>query len=721
MAKTIFKFLLFTLLNLFICPLAAAFYDSSNLVSVDTISNRQSILTENSDSVHASELKEVVISANKNYIHLNGNNLTVDISRSPLGDMPSTEDMLAQLPFVKDQDGSFYVAGSGKAIIYIGNRKIQDSSELTRIRTSDIKSVEIIRNPGVEYDAEYSAIIKIILKRKITEGLGIRAYTRESMGRRFSDYQQLNLSYGSGMTDFFLTWDNDSYRLRANQTNRETFFTEAEEWRMLSDMPSWNAEFFNWTISGGGNISLPSGRNVGAKITYSNDTQRNVGNTYTEMTRGGEEYEMLYSKSSLPHHYHQWQVNAYYDGNLSSKLNLNFNGDYIRRNSAATSVVEEEGTLTPLHEVINTTTSIYDLWSGTVRFGWNPSEQSRLSFGVDGSFIKNNHSSAQNYPAESTLLNSREGKLALFCQYAFSFRNYGLNVGVRYEEMQLDYKNGIDNSTVLHRTYGRFFPSAILSGEFGIVKMSLGFDSRIKRPTFYQLRSESEYFNRYITVKGNPLLLPTYNYQLSYSLQYKELILNLDYRWVHNPIETESVTDSFNPLHQIHYPVNLGKYKLFSVGVNYSKEVKCWRGNISGSLTKTFYDIRREFPYMPEIGNRPYMDFSISNYFSFHGFTTYINMNYNPPGVYCNSRIHSSTNISVGIHRRFLKRTLYVSLKLSDILASKTMSTSYEKNYLFERIQYRDTRRLILTLSYTFRHKNKYKGKVSTVEEMERL
>lgn len=73
------RFLLFILLNLFICPLAAAFYDSTNLVSVDTISNRQSILTENSDSVHASELKEVVISANKNYIHLNGNNLTVDI------------------------------------------------------------------------------------------------------------------------------------------------------------------------------------------------------------------------------------------------------------------------------------------------------------------------------------------------------------------------------------------------------------------------------------------------------------------------------------------------------------------------------------------------------------------------------------------------------------------------------------------------------------------
>ncbi|MDE6008471.1 MAG: outer membrane beta-barrel family protein [Muribaculaceae bacterium] len=690
-------------------------------MSGDTTANRKSIVTEISDSVKARELEEVVISGGNNYIKLNGNNITVDISHSSLGDMPTTEDMLAQLPFVKDQDGSFYVAGRGKAVIYIGNRKIQDSAELTRIRTTDIKCVEIIRNPGVEYDAEYMAVIKIILKRKIAEGMGIRAYTRESIGRRFSDYQQLSLSYGRGATDFFLTWDNDSYRVRPDQTNRETFFTRTDEWTMFSDMPAWNAAYYNWTISGGGNISLPAGRNAGAKITYTNDTERNVGNTFTDMTRNGEPYEILNSRSSLPHHYDQWQVNAYYDGNLTDKFNLNFNGDYLRRRSSSVGMVEEEGTFTPIHDVINRTTSSYDLWSGIMKFGWKPSEQSILSFGVDGNFIRHDHSSAQNYPEDLIQLNSREGKYAFFCQYAIPFRRYRLDVGVRYETMHLDYKNGIDDSTVLHKTYGRLFPAATLSAEFGKVNMSVGFDSRIKRPTFYQLRTESDYFNRYITVKGNPLLLPTYTYQFSYSMQYRELILNLGYQWVHNPIENESITDSFNPLHQIHYPVNIGKYEAFSIGVNYSKEVDFWRGTISGSLTKTFYDLRREFPSMPEIGHTPYMDFSMSNYFTFHGFTTYINVNYNPPGVYCNNQIHSSTEISAGIHRRFLKRTLYVSLRMANILGAKTKTTSYEKNYLFERTRYRDTRRLILTLSYTFRHKNKYKGKVSTTEEVNRM
>lgn len=698
----------------------ASGYAGSNIISLDTIPDGMHPV-ESADTLKTNELEEFVVKGNTGYVKLKGTNFTVDISHSPLGDMPNTEDMLSQLPFVKGDGGSFSIMGKGKAVIYIGNRKIQDSAELTRILPSDIRSVEIIRNPGVEYDAEDVAVIKIILKRKISDGLGVRAYTSESLGRKFSDYQQLSLSYASGVADLFLTGDNNSYRIRADQTNLHTFYTPAAVWRMRSEMPSWNAEYYRWTISGGGNVSLPSGHNMGAKITYTNDTGHNTGHTLSVMERDGEEYEILNSNTYSPGHYHQWQVNAYYDGNLSDKINLNFNGDYVGRISESTNIIEEEGTLTPVHTVINGTASRYRLWSGIAKLDWRMSEQSDLSLGADGSIIRNHHSSVQNDPAESSLLDSREDKYAFFCQYSLAFQRYRLDAGLRYETMHLDYRDGEDNSSILNRTYGRLFPTATISAVFGNVNMAAGFNSHIRRPTFYQLRTGSDYFNRYLTVTGNPLLLPTYTYELSYSLQYSGLVLNLGCRWVHNPIENESITYSDNPLERLRYPVNARKYEAFTASANYSREIAFWRGNLSASLSKTFYGQRRDYPGMPVMGNTPYMEFSMSNYFSFSGNTAYININYNPPGTDCDTRMGSFTDISLGIYRRFLKRALYVSLRVTNILACKTKYRSYERDDVFEKTQYRDARRVVLTVSYTFRHKNKYKGKDLTGGEISRI
>lgn len=687
----------------------------------DTVPVSETKALETADSMMTRELDEFVVSANNSYVKLKGTNLSVDVSHSPLGDLPSTDDLLSQLPFVKGSDGSFSVVGRGHAVVYIGNRKMQDSSELTRIQPSDIKSVEIIRNPGAEYDAGYVAVIKIILKRRIVDGLGVRAYTKETMGRRLTDYQLLSLTYGGGPTDFFLTADNDSYRVRGDQTNLQTFYTSANLWEMTTAMPGWNADYYQWTVTGGGNLNLPSGHSAGAKVTYTNDTQRNSGDGHTEMTRDGEGYETLLTHSSQPQHYHQWQVNAYYEGEFSERCSLSFNGDYVSRRAWATSMTEEEGSFTPYHEVDNSTSSRYDLWTGTLKLHWNASGRSVFNFGLDGSLINQDRVSVQNQPAELSLLDSREGKYALFCQYALSLGRWQMDAGLRYETMTLDYRDGADNSRILDRTYRRLYPAFTFSSTFGAVNMALGLTSRISRPTFYQLRSGSEYFNRYITVRGNPLLLPTYTYELSYSLQYRDLVVNAGFEWVRNPIGEESVTDSTDPLHQVHYPVNLRSYREFSVGVNYSREAGLWRGNVSANMTKTFYDVPRDFPDMPRIGSTPYMNFSMSNYLTFSGATAYVTINYNPAGAYCNTWVKPYTGISLGIYRRFLRRALYVSLKAGNILGAKSRSVTYQRNYVFDRTRYDDSRRVVLVVSYTFRHKNKYKRKDSAQDEIRRM
>lgn len=56
------------------------------------------------------------------------------------------------------------VFGSGVAEIYINGRKMRNSSELDQLSSDDIKSVEVLRNPGARYAASVKAVVRIITK-----------------------------------------------------------------------------------------------------------------------------------------------------------------------------------------------------------------------------------------------------------------------------------------------------------------------------------------------------------------------------------------------------------------------------------------------------------------------------------------------------------------------------------------------------------------------------
>lgn len=64
------------------------------------------------------------------------------------------------------KNGEIEVLGKGKPLIYIDNKKIKGTIDLDRLSSSDIKHVEVITEPGVEYDATYQSVIRIKTTRK---------------------------------------------------------------------------------------------------------------------------------------------------------------------------------------------------------------------------------------------------------------------------------------------------------------------------------------------------------------------------------------------------------------------------------------------------------------------------------------------------------------------------------------------------------------------------
>ena len=110
------------------------------------------------------------MTAQRPLIETQPNGLKVNVSGTSLAQMGTANEMLTHLPFVTSKNGNISVLNGGSPEIYINNRKVYDSSELDRLRATEILSAEVITTPGAEYDADVTAVIRIRTIKQRGEG-----------------------------------------------------------------------------------------------------------------------------------------------------------------------------------------------------------------------------------------------------------------------------------------------------------------------------------------------------------------------------------------------------------------------------------------------------------------------------------------------------------------------------------------------------------------------
>ena len=89
-------------------------------------------------------LGEVVVKGERPQYKMTTGGMTVDIQNSLLKDVGTADDVLSMLPQVQGSDGNFTVFAKGTPEIYINNKKVQNARELKQLKSTDIKSVDVI-------------------------------------------------------------------------------------------------------------------------------------------------------------------------------------------------------------------------------------------------------------------------------------------------------------------------------------------------------------------------------------------------------------------------------------------------------------------------------------------------------------------------------------------------------------------------------------------------
>ena len=152
-------------------------------------------------------LGEAVVSAVMPKTRVTGEGLATSVHGSVLENAGTARDVLGKVPgLIKGQNG-IEVLGKGAPVIYINGHKVTDSGELDRLLSHEIQSVEVISNPGAQYDATVRAVVRIRTVKRQGEGFGFDVSLTDSQSMKKKEHNDpgvvLNANYRHGGMDFF--------------------------------------------------------------------------------------------------------------------------------------------------------------------------------------------------------------------------------------------------------------------------------------------------------------------------------------------------------------------------------------------------------------------------------------------------------------------------------------------------------------------------------------
>lgn len=145
------------------------------------------IAQENADTTSTSNLNEAIITSYQKNVKIEGAITTVQIKNTPFAQIGNLQEMLAQIPGIRNSQLGIEVSGYGKPRIYIDGREVKNEEELRTISSEQIKNLKINKAPGAEYEANTPAIIQITTIKSVADYLFMNIGNTMGMRRKFSE------------------------------------------------------------------------------------------------------------------------------------------------------------------------------------------------------------------------------------------------------------------------------------------------------------------------------------------------------------------------------------------------------------------------------------------------------------------------------------------------------------------------------------------------------
>ena len=540
-------------------------------------------------------------------VKLTGEGLETSVKGSVLENAGSANDVLAKTPgLIKGQNG-LEVVGKGAPLVYINGHKVTDAGELDRLQSNEIRSVEVITNPGAQYDATVRSVVRIRTIRRQGDGFGFSVNASDAQSLQWEkgndQYGAVNANYRIGGVDFFagINYSGDTGRQISDAETASYSIGKDGSLNVFENKGDIDAQGFNKSISGnaGMNWQIADDHFLGGKLewgrtllvddvtvvnsdVYENGTLVDRLSTVTADALGDKPAYNLGS-------------NLYYNGRIGN-MGVDVNLDYFGTDKSAKSASAETSSMTTNRDVDAYSYNSARMYAAKAVLSY-PIWTGQLEVGTEETFTRRSDEyriSGVDIPASSALV--RENNFAGFASYGFMLPIGMMNAGLRYEYVQYAYQDALAPENDIVRNYGNFFPSLSFATALGPVQMMVNYSAKTQRPNYSNLSSAIRYNSRYIWQSGNAQLQPQISNNISMAAIWNFVTVMLDYTRTDDAILTWSAPYGDDGVVLVR-PCNIDTpYRAMTAFVNLTPTIGNWNLNYTFGVQPQWLDITVDDP-----------------------------------------------------------------------------------------------------------------------------
>lgn len=664
----------------------------------------------------AQVLGDVVVKANLPVTRIKGDAMVTGVAGTALEKAGTAEQMLDKIPNVTSKNGEINVFGRGTPEIYVNGRKLLDNSELDRLSAENIKSVEVVNNPGARYGANVTSVIRIITKKAEGEGFGFDNRAMFQYNREWSALEQLNFNYRKNGWDLSgMLYGSRMYGWISKKLVQYTYLQE--HWQQKSStFNDWTSRNFNAQLTV--NYTFNENSAFGIRYDYHKTPYyKSLMETNTNVFRDGVLSENTCSPNIIDKGSEYHQVNAYYNGKIKNwSIGLNLDGYWDKSDKA--SYLDEKTELADgsdnnryvsiFNDIENTLYAAKlilsrPVWGGELSFGGEYTYTNRRNINLNPEGVVSDDNSR-----------IRENMGAAFVEYSRKFGSVQALAGLRYEYNVSDYFEKNIRVDEQSKNFSNLFPTISIATPINHLNLQLAYRTDIARPSYWDLRSSMLLINKYTYETGNPLLNPKFTHNLTLGATYRWLQLSVGYNRVENDIlNVTSLYDENNPTIMLMSLANAEAYDKIFASVTLSPTIGIWKPQWKFQLNKQWFDIQT--PQGNLSLNNPMGTIIWNNNLSLPwGFMLDADFMYKSKGDRTNGRfLKPSWRMDLSLQKSLLNDKLNIRLDATNLFnLYKRDFTMYVSNMQTMRLTEEPNNCTVrLTVRYKFNTtKSKYKG-----------
>lgn len=534
-------------------------------------------------------LNEISIVATKKVLENKNGNVIANVEGTILSKEMNTVELLSKLPNLQvSPDGEqISIIGKGNPLIYIGGQRIS-VEELQTLQVDEIKTIEIINNPSVKYEAEGRAVLLITKRRNTREGSELSVTEKASYKNYFNNTLGANLSVKKKRLEFRL---NAAYnQLKIWEKNQADY--EVTNKNIFSDYVVKAITIRPQYVFGGGlYYAINDTDYISFNTRFRTQVEPFTIDTNTFLDDNGNQQNINTLSNNVGKRVFS-SSNINYYKSFNERNNLFLGAQYTNYTRDVDNSIQNTFDTTNTSNVVNISQDFnVESWvlKGDYEMQFKKGNQLEFGFNYANNFSK----SLLQINDENSNYEYLERINGVYTQFSGGKEKINYGFGIRLENTQKEGGFKENNTLLVDRNNTFVFPRGNINFIFSDEKsLNFSFVSSINRPSYSTAVTTTAFLNPGLEFQGNINLKPTTTNEVSANYQFLGNSVSLQYFKSKNSVNYRLFFDETRAI-SIMSPTNFDEQTGINLNWSFPLKYKIWSSTNSATFSYTIVNDER--------------------------------------------------------------------------------------------------------------------------------